>query len=142
MAQVTYTVRAQKNCGEFVRVFARDHSIVIDEPVDKGGTDAGMNPVELLLGSVAACMTLTLSIYAEAMGVKADDIAITVEGDLDSAGMKEVLVCVPASTRSAWRFRPKPMWRLKLSSRWSTWLCCAARWKIPSKRAWHSRSLP
>lgn len=88
MADVTYRVTAKKSCGEFVRVYARDHSIVIDEPTDKGGTDAGMNPVELMLCSIASCMTLTLSIYAEAMGVKAEDIEVGVEGDLNSAGMK------------------------------------------------------
>ncbi len=88
MAEKTYRVTAKKSCAEFVKVTARDHSIIVDEPVSQGGTDAGMNPVELLLSSIAACMTLTLSIYSEAMGVKAENIEITAEGDLDSAGMK------------------------------------------------------
>lgn len=88
MANTTYRVAAKKSCGEFVKVTARDHSIIIDEPVDKGGTDAGMNPTELMLGSVAACMTLTLSIYSEAMGVKVENIQVEAEGELDSAGMK------------------------------------------------------
>lgn len=88
MAEKNYHVKAQKGCGEFVRITARNHSVIVDEPTDQGGTDAGMNPVELLLGSIAACMTLTLSIYSEAMGVKARNIEVTAEGDLDSAGMK------------------------------------------------------
>jgi uncharacterized OsmC-like protein len=88
MPETTYQVRAKKSCGEFVKVCARDHCIIIDEPTDRGGTDAGMNPVELLLSSVASCMVLTLSIYSEAMGVKAQDIEVRVEGDLNSAGMK------------------------------------------------------
>ena len=88
MADVTYRVRAHKSCGEFVRVYARDHSLVVDEPTEKGGTDAGMSPVELMLSSVASCMTLTLSIYAEAMGIKVEELEINVEGDLNSAGMK------------------------------------------------------
>jgi uncharacterized OsmC-like protein len=81
MPETTYQVRAKKSCGEFVKVCARDHCIIIDEPTDRGGTDAGMNPV-------ASCMVLTLSIYSEAMGVKAQDIEVRVEGDLNSAGMK------------------------------------------------------
>lgn len=88
MADVTYRVKAQKGSGEFVKVFARDHRVIIDEPIEKGGTDAGMNPVELLLCSIAGCTTLTLSIYAEAMGVKAKNIEVSVEGDMNSAGMK------------------------------------------------------
>ena len=88
MAATVYKVKAKKGAEEFVKVYARNHTIVIDEPVEKGGTDVGMNPTELLLASIASCLTLTLSIYAEAMGVKADNIEIDVEGDLDSAGMK------------------------------------------------------
>lgn len=88
MPEVTYHVKAAKTRGEFVKIYARDHRVIVDEPIEKGGTDAGMNPVELLLGSIASCMTITLSIYAEAMGVKAEDITVNVEGDLDSAGQK------------------------------------------------------
>lgn len=46
-----------------------------------------MNPVELLLSGVASCLTLTISIYAETMGTKAENIEVQVDGVLDSAGM-------------------------------------------------------
>jgi uncharacterized OsmC-like protein len=88
MAEATYRVKATKGLEEFVRVDVRDHSIIIDEPVEKGGTDKGMSPVELLLSSIAACMTITLSVYSEAMGVAVRGIEIRVEGDLNTAGMK------------------------------------------------------
>ena len=45
-----------------------------------------MNPVEMLLGSIAACQTISTSIYAESMGIKIDEMSIEVEGDMDSAG--------------------------------------------------------
>jgi uncharacterized OsmC-like protein len=32
------------------------HRIVTDQPVDDGGQDAGMSPVELFVGSVASCV--------------------------------------------------------------------------------------
>lgn len=88
MAVTIYHATAKKGCEEFVKATARHHSVIIDEPVEKGGTDAGMNPPELMLCSLGACMTLTISIYSEAMGVKVEDIEINVEGELDSAGMK------------------------------------------------------
>lgn len=44
-----YHVTAVKGNTATVNVRARNHSIVIDEPVEQGGTDMGMNPVELLL---------------------------------------------------------------------------------------------
>jgi putative redox protein len=32
------------------------HRVVTDQPVEEGGTDAGMSPVELFVGSVASCV--------------------------------------------------------------------------------------
>lgn len=88
MADKLYSVNALKGEGTVVTVQARQHSIVIDEPTSQGGSDMGMNPVELLLSSIASCLLLTISIYAETMGIKTHKLAIEVEGVLDSAGMK------------------------------------------------------
>ena len=41
-----------------------DHSLVSDEPVKAGGTDAGPDPYELLLGSLASCTAMTVRMYA------------------------------------------------------------------------------
>jgi uncharacterized OsmC-like protein len=35
---------------------ARSHVIVCDQPADKGGSDSGMTPPELLLASLGACV--------------------------------------------------------------------------------------
>lgn len=86
MYEKTYKVSATRVGDLEVCVEARGHKITIDEPVKQGGTDKGMNPVELLLGSIASCVTLTTAIYADAMGIKIDSISVDVEGDMDSAG--------------------------------------------------------
>ena len=86
MYEKTYKVSAKRVGDVEVGVEARGHKIKIDEPVAQGGTDKGMNPVEMLLGSIAACQTITASIYAESMGIKIDEITVDVEGDMDSAG--------------------------------------------------------
>lgn len=86
MFEKTYRASAHRSGDLSVEVQARDHRIIIDEPVQSGGTDTGMNPVELLLGSIAACQTITLAIYAEQMQIQLDELWVDVEGDMDSAG--------------------------------------------------------
>ena len=44
------------------------HTIVVDEPADKGGADSGPTPRELLPAALASCIAITLRLYAERKG--------------------------------------------------------------------------
>mgnify|MGYP000119545845 FL=1 len=44
------------------------HTLLADEPIDLGGTDAGFTPTELLASSLAACTSITLRMYANRKG--------------------------------------------------------------------------
>ncbi len=46
------------------KIVVRSHEIVADEPIDVGGTDAGPNPYELLLGALGSCTAMTILMYA------------------------------------------------------------------------------
>lgn len=50
------------------------HEWLADEPIALGGTDAGPNPYELLLASLAACTCITLSFYCKRKGIALDSI--------------------------------------------------------------------
>jgi len=86
MALKTYRATADHKENLQVHVGVRDFSLVIDEPEENGGDNKGMNPVEMLLGSVAACQTITAMIYADFYGIQIDGISVEVEGDMDSDG--------------------------------------------------------
>ena len=58
------TITADLTSGYRVEVTNGTHVWLADEPTDVGGTDTGPNPYELLLGSLAACTCITLSMYA------------------------------------------------------------------------------
>jgi uncharacterized OsmC-like protein len=51
-----------------------------------GGAGTGACSGDLLLGALAACAQITCQMVAAAMGIPAEDIDVTVEGDLDLQG--------------------------------------------------------
>jgi putative redox protein len=42
----------------------REHRLIVDEPPEKGGTDQGPMPAELLAASLASCTAITMEMYA------------------------------------------------------------------------------
>ena len=64
----------------------RQHHLTVDEPPALGGSDAGPNPVELVLAALGACQEITYRAYATALGIPLDAVAVNLEGDLDLRG--------------------------------------------------------
>lgn len=69
------TITADLTDGYSVDITNGRHHWRADEPVDLGGDDTGPNPYELLLGSLAACTCITLSMYAQRKGIAVTSIS-------------------------------------------------------------------
>ncbi len=72
-------VNAQLHSGTRATITARQFSWLADEPQVAGGTDEGPTPYEILLGALAACMTITLRLYADHKGIPLQSVDVSVE---------------------------------------------------------------
>lgn len=86
MAVSTFKAKAVLKEKVQVEAEARGHKVIIDEPADLGGTDTGMNPVELLLSSLGACQSIVARTFAKKFKVDLQSFWVEVEGDLDTDG--------------------------------------------------------
>lgn len=59
----------------------RDHRLVADEPLASGGDDLGPDPHDLFDASLAACTSLTLTLYAARKGWPLTDVQVEIERD-------------------------------------------------------------
>lgn len=64
----------------------REFEVACDEPVESGGTNLGMNPVELMLASLGSCMTIAAFYLAPAQGINVSAFSVELEGDVDPDG--------------------------------------------------------
>ena len=44
------------------------HELVLDEPADRGGTDTGPRPTQLLASSLAGCIAITVEMISRRSG--------------------------------------------------------------------------
>lgn len=82
--------RADCSLEEGVRcsVKVRDFEpLTVDEPQVLGGGDAGMNPVELILGALGTCQQIMYAAYAAVLGLEIEELSVQCKGNLDLHGL-------------------------------------------------------
>ncbi len=55
------------------------HELIVDEPADRGGTDTGPRPTQLLATSLAGCTAITIEMYADRKGWDVGKLEVEVE---------------------------------------------------------------
>ena len=63
------------------RIQARHLTFSADEPLDKGGTNLGPNPYELLLAGLGACTSMTLKMYSGRKEWPLESVRVTLRHD-------------------------------------------------------------
>jgi putative redox protein len=85
-APATFSVESSQVEGLRSETKIRQFTVTVDEPPSLGGTDAGPNPVELVLAALATCQEITYRAYATALGIPLDGVSVKLEGQLDLRG--------------------------------------------------------
>lgn len=83
-----------RNCTSFTGFYGwgkeyahkQTFCLSVDEPPMLSGSDEAPNPVEQLIGSLAACLTTSMVAQAALNGIQIDEVESEVEGDLDLRG--------------------------------------------------------
>ena len=57
----------------------RQHRLLMDEPMELGGGDAGPSPQELLAASLASCAAITMEMYAKRKGWDIEPVEVECE---------------------------------------------------------------
>lgn len=86
MAIETTNVKVDWKGGTVAEGTARGLKLVMDEPMEEGGTNTAMHPVETLLSALGGCMTIVATMFAPKFRVDLKGFSIEVEGDMDSDG--------------------------------------------------------
>ncbi|MFK2826807.1 OsmC family protein [Bacillus sp. B190/17] len=86
MALSTFKAKTVLKENVLVEAETRGHKVIIDEPANLGGTDQGMNPVELLLSALGACQSIVARTYAKKFEIDLQNFWVELEGDIDIDG--------------------------------------------------------
>ena len=62
------------------------HRLVVDEPVERGGADAGPTPICTLAAALAACTAITVEMYAGHKGWELGKVEVEVDYESDGRG--------------------------------------------------------
>jgi putative redox protein len=99
---------ARRRKGYEHEIEIREHRLISDEPEDRGGSDQGPKPTELLAASLASCTAITIEMYADRKDWDLGRVEVAVdftEGTPDSPPKFQVEIRTPAELTDEQRER-------------------------------------
>ncbi|NGM71141.1 osmotically inducible protein OsmC [Natronolimnobius sp. AArcel1] len=92
------TVTASTDSGLSGRLEAGPFAWRYDEPADYGGTETGPTPVDVFLGGLAACLSLSVRFQAEKRDVAVDAISVTAAATPDHGPVESLEATIRLET--------------------------------------------
>lgn len=79
----TTTISVESAGGRAYRIAVHGHQVLMDQPIDGGGEERGPQPLELFIGSLAACVATFAGSFIRREGI--DTAGLRVECDYELA---------------------------------------------------------
>ena len=83
-----FLVEAQATSRCRLEASTRQHTVVIDEPAVRGGSDSAATPLETMLSSFLACLNVISHLIADEMGIEIDDLSMSLDATFDTDGIR------------------------------------------------------
>src|SRR5579859_3885360 len=68
--------------GDQFEIDIRTHTVLVDQPIADGGTDAAPTPTELFIAGLASCVAFYARRYLARHDLSADGLAVDVDWDM------------------------------------------------------------
>jgi putative redox protein len=65
--------------GVALEIRTRNHRLIVDQPMDEGGKDLGMTPIELFVGSLGACIANYAVRFCQRHHLLAEGLKVSME---------------------------------------------------------------
>ena len=91
-------VSAHRRKGYAHSLTAGNHTLIADEPADKGGTDTGPEPSQLLALSLASCTAITLEMFAARKEWDIGNLTVDVDYEVVRKGTSRFNVVIQIPT--------------------------------------------
>lgn len=98
---VTYLAKAICPTHARTEISIRDQNVVIDEPIERGGTNLGPSPTETAMTALIACTNVIGHKCAHRLGIDLGEVTIDANCKFDRRGVlmeEEIAVPFPAAT--------------------------------------------
>ena len=86
---VTTRISGECQTGARTEVSVRRHQLLIDEPIERGGTDLGPTPVETMLSALLACTNRITHTVAARHDVTIDNLEVNLVASFDRRCLEE-----------------------------------------------------
>ncbi|HXR31622.1 MAG TPA: OsmC family protein [Solirubrobacterales bacterium] len=70
------------------------HTLVVDEPLEAGGTDRGPSPTRLVAAGLASCVAVTVEMYAERKGWEVGAVEVDVDVEYEGFAPRSFAVAL------------------------------------------------